>query len=143
MHGKCLCREIVFELTGPISNIYQCHCSLSQKAVGTTGSSAFITKVENIEWLKGRDKIKSYCSHSGFRTDLCSNCGSSLPLIMNIAEFLWVHAGIIDENLKKQTKAHIVNESKPSWAIDAEDCQNHVTGPENKLQAAKLFQSLE
>jgi len=36
---------------------------------------------------------------------------------MNITEFLWVSAGIIDENLKKQTKAHIFNESEPGWLL--------------------------
>ena len=131
MKGKCLCGKVEFEVTGKLSNIYQCHCTLCQKATGTSSCSSLITDINNVKWLNGQEQIKSFTKENGFRTDFCSVCGSPVPNKMNIGEYMWIPAGILEGDIESKIASHIFTESKASWDTESNNCKLLLGGPEN------------
>ena len=140
MKGKCLCGQVEYEVTGKISNIYQCSCSICQKVTGTSKTSSLITGANDVRWIRGKDKISSYTKENGFRTDFCSNCGSPVPNKMNIGDYMCIPAGSIEDVVDREIVAHIFTESKASWDNTAENCKIFSGGPENIEEFMKVLQ---
>ena len=131
MIGKCLCGQVVFEIIGQLPDLYQCHCSLCKKATGTASSYGLVVGLENIKWIKGKEKINSYTKENGYRTDFCSNCGSPVPNKMNIGEYMWAPAGVLEGSINGKVAAHIFTKSKASWEGDIPRCEMYENSPEN------------
>lgn len=139
MKGKCLCGEVEFQIIGKLPNIYQCHCSLCQKATGSSSCSSFITNIDGIKWINGKDKISSYTRESGFRTDFCSVCGSPVPNVMNIGNYMWVPAGLLEGVTNSEIAAHIHDSSKASWESNSENVKIFAEGPDGFEKFIKLL----
>ena len=131
MKGKCVCGQVEFEISGNLPNLYQCHCSLCKKATGTAACLAVVVGVNNIKWLKGQDNITSFTKENGFRTDFCSTCGSPVPNKMNLGEYLWIPAGVLEGSMDGKIAAHIFSESMASWEDEAENCKSYQNAPED------------
>ena len=131
MKGRCLCGQVEFEVFGKLPNLYQCHCSLCKKATGTSACASLITDINNVRWIKGQDGISSYTKDNGFRSDFCSVCGSPVPNKMNIGEYMWVPAGLLDGAIDSKIAAHIFTRSKASWEQATDHCKALAGGPED------------
>ena len=131
MKGKCLCGRVEFILNGNLPNLYQCHCSLCKKTTGTSSCSAIVIDANKIEWVKGKENINSFTKKNGFRTDFCKTCGSPVPNKMNVGNYIWVPAGILENPIKGRVTAHIFTESKASWEEDSRNCSDYVSAPED------------
>jgi len=68
---------------------------------------------------------------NGFRTDFCKTCGSPVPNKMNISNYVWVPAGILESPLKGRVAAHIFTESKAPWEEETENSSNYLSAPED------------
>src|SRR5579859_2238045 len=79
MRGKCLCEAVEFEIIGSNPKLYQCHCSLCRKQGGSTSNTATVVAFENFRWVSGQERISSFVKPTGFRSDFCSMCGSTVP----------------------------------------------------------------
>jgi hypothetical protein len=139
MKGKCLCGQIEFQVIGKFSNLYQCHCSICQKATGTACSSGLITDIGNVRWISGLDKVSSFTKENGFRSDFCRICGSPVPNKMNIGEYMWIPAGLLQGPVNAEIVAHIHTESKPSWEKNAKHCKIFSGGPDNIEEFMRLL----
>lgn len=131
MKGKCLCGEVEFEVIDELPNLYQCHCSLCQKATGSSSCSSFVTSIDGIKWAKGKDKITSYTKESGFKSDFCSVCGSPVPNIMNVGNYMCVPAGLLEDVTNRAIAAHIHLDSKASWEKEIENIKQSPGGPQS------------
>ena len=75
--GGCLCGAVTYEVSGPIRNVIECHCSTCRRFSGGLwhGSAARMSDVTlhdehgALTWYKSSDEAER-----GF----CSRCGSSL-----------------------------------------------------------------
>ena len=141
MYGKCLCGNVEFEILNKIPNLYQCHCSLCQKATGSSSCSSFITSAKNINWITGKDKITPYTNNNGFRSDFCSQCGSPVPNIMTLGDYLWVPAGLLEGMTNSKIAAHIHLNSKASWESEIDNCNSISEGPNDINQFVNLLHS--
>lgn len=130
MKGSCLCKNISFRLTGTIPHLYQCHCSLCRKLTGSASDSAFFIAKENFQWLSGQESISSYRTKSGFRSDFCRQCGSTVPHLMTNKSQFWVPAGLLDEQSEHQVVAHLFVDSKASWDVIADGAVQYDEMPE-------------
>ncbi len=139
MKGKCLCGEVEFQIIGKLPNMYQCHCSLCQKATGSSSCSSFITRIDGIKWINGKEKISSYTRESGFRSDFCSVCGSPVPNVMNIGNYMWVPAGLLEGVTNSKIAAHIHDNSKASWENNSENVKIFAEGPDSIEKFIKLL----
>lgn len=143
MKGKCLCGEVEFEIIEKLQNLYQCHCSLCQKATGASSSFSFVISPDGIKWLSGKDKITSYTNKNGFRTDFCSVCGSPAPNTMNIADYMCVPAGSLEEATDRATAAEIYLDSKASWEKNTKNSKRYPGGPNNTEEFIKLLGAIQ
>lgn len=131
MKGTCLCGSVSFEIIGAITNLYQCHCSLCQKATGSNACAAFITDSNGVRWLAGQEYINSFTCKNGFRTDFCRQCGSPLPNKINLGDYMWIPAGTLDEPLQRKIVAHIHTASRACWESNVGHAIEYAHGPES------------
>ena len=78
MSGSCLCGGVRYEITGELSDVYNCHCSMCRKL----HAAAFRTscKIRSADWTtqQGEQLIRFYESSPGEHKAFCSVCSSSL-----------------------------------------------------------------
>ena len=70
--GSCLCKKVTYEITGKLTDVLNCHCSMCRKL----HASAFRTraKIATKDWktLTGAEFIKLYESYEGEYKSFCS-----------------------------------------------------------------------
>ncbi len=115
MRGTCLCDAVAFEITGPAPKLYQCHCSLCRKQGGSVSNTATMVLNENFRWLKGAESVSSYVLPTGFRSDFCSICGTTLPNPLRNMPYMWIPAGMFDGDEQLQIAVHLYVDSKACW----------------------------
>lgn len=116
MKGSCFCGSIAFEISGEIPDLYQCHCSECRKTTGAAANAALILAKENFRWLQGEELIRTFLKDSGFRVNFCGNCGSPVPNPINrFPRFVWVPAGLMDDELPVKVANHVFVASKAAW----------------------------
>ncbi|WP_444927356.1 GFA family protein [Microbulbifer sp. TRSA002] len=115
MNGKCLCGGVEFQLEEPIPNLYQCHCSLCRKLSGSASDTAMFISRDQFRWVRGLDRISSFRTPTGYRSDFCSGCGSTVPHLMSNTTHFWVPAGLLEGDIDGKVVAHLCTESKASW----------------------------
>lgn len=114
-HGSCLCGDVAFAISGPVPDLYQCHCSLCRKVTGSAANAAFVVPAQNFRWLSGEATLRSYVRAGGYRIDFCPRCGSPCPNPMRDGTGVWVPAGLLDEAIASRVAAHIHVGSKAAW----------------------------
>lgn len=117
MDGKCLCGAVSFEIEGPLPNLYQCHCSKCRKLSGSSSDTATFLNREQFKWRSGLDVIQSYRMESGYRSDFCQKCGSSVPHLMDNQKQYWIPAGLLNEAGNEKVVAHLYVSHKAIWDV--------------------------
>ncbi len=115
MRGRCLCGAVVFEIAGALPDFYQCHCSQCRKLSGSASDTATFLNRDQFRWRAGEDLIGSYCTASGYRSDFCRTCGSTVPHLMQNGGQYWVPAGLLEGSTTSRVVAHLCVASKADW----------------------------
>jgi hypothetical protein len=115
MIGQCLCNQVVFELTLPIPDIYQCHCSLCRQVSGAASNAAMIIPAAQFNWVQGQQDVRQFASDSGFKSHFCKHCGSPLPNLTRDDTAYWIPAGLLQESEGIEVAAHLYVDSKAHW----------------------------
>lgn len=126
--GSCLCGSIEFRISNIGNKIYQCHCSLCRKQGGSASNSGTVVPLNQLEWIKGEENIKSWVKATGFRSDFCTICGSPVPNPLRKFDYYWIPVGTLDEGAFKIV-ASIYTGSKASWGVVAPNSESHETMP--------------
>jgi len=116
LKGSCLCKKVKYEITGELTDVLNCHCSMCRKL----HASAFRTraKVATKDWntLTGAQYIKLYESSEGEYKSFCSECGSSLfTKFDNAPDILGFPLGTLDDDPKVKAARHVYVGSKAQW----------------------------
>ncbi len=120
--GKCLCAEVQIELTGAISEIIHCHCSLCRKNSGTAyATNGFINTAE-LKVTQGESLLTSFTTKPGRHRHFCSKCGS--PVYSSNEDDpsrLRIRLGILDSDITERPLSHNFVTSKANWEeLDAD-----------------------
>ena len=115
MKGQCLCTRVVFELTPPLPDIYQCHCSLCRQVSGAASNAAMIIPAQQFNWIQGQHDIRQFATDSGFKSHFCANCGSPLPNLTREDKAYWVPVGLLQESEGIKVAAQLYVGSKAHW----------------------------
>lgn len=102
MNGSCLCKTVAFQLSDKPSGFYRCHCSLCRKQSGVGYNLATIVKGNQFRWIAGENAIGSWSKPTGYRTDFCRVCGSTVPNILRETPYVWIPVGLLDESLEME-----------------------------------------
>lgn len=139
MKGSCLCGTVVFELSEKPSLFYRCHCSLCRKQSGVGYNPATIVKGNEFRWIKGEDCIISWSKTTGYRTDFCSVCGSTVPNPFRDMTYVWLPVGLMNEELNLQCAGDFCTDDAMPWdETRSEKCHS---GPVESLTS--LLKSLK
>jgi len=78
IRGRCLCGGVAFEITGPLQNPLNCHCSQCRRQHGAAFRSRVRVAAADFHWLKGEELVTFYESEGGYQRGFCSRCGSPI-----------------------------------------------------------------
>lgn len=115
MRGQCLCEAVSFEIVEVIPKLYQCHCSLCRKQGGSISNTATVVATENFRWLSGKENISTYVKPTGFRSDFCSTCGSTVRNLLRNTPYVWVPSGMLEGTEKLEIAVHLYVGSRAAW----------------------------
>jgi len=128
--GKCLCGNVEFEVSGKLSSIYKCHCSLCRKATGTSSNAASIVDKDRVTWIKGRNVITEFEQSSGFRSSFCSKCGAPVPNIIKATDKYWIPVGLLEETGDFKVAAELFVDSKVGWSQSSNEALKYSEMPD-------------
>ncbi len=114
--GSCLCGAIKIELTGRISDIIHCHCSLCRKNSGTAYATNGFVNTSEFTLIDPGKKLAAYEFKSGKNRHFCSVCAS--PIYSSNAENpekLRIRLGILDSDINERPMSHNFVTSRASW----------------------------
>lgn len=95
--GQCLCAAVTFSLSAELRFFYRCHCSLCRRQTGTGHNCATIVTESSFRWVSGQAEIKTWHKPSGYRTDFCRQCGSTVPNVLRGLPYVWVPLGLLNQ----------------------------------------------
>ena len=126
IYGQCNCGEIAFEISGTLTDIFICHCSICRKATGANGIAVVMTDSDSFRWTNGENLISTWQKPIGdWQTSFCKQCGSTLPG-QNGPDSMYIPAGLLkDHSLELKVSHHIFTESKASWDIIGDRGKRH------------------
>ncbi len=116
MNGGCLCEDIRYELTAPLGQMANCHCSMCRKAHGTAFSTIAPVESSGFRWTRGGEALAHYESSPGKRRWFCSRCGSHLVSTRDAnPDSVLVRCGSLDGDPGRGPAAHGWVESSAPW----------------------------
>ena len=114
--GKCLCGAIKIKVSGTISDIIHCHCSLCRKSTGSAYATNGFVSVNKFEIITGKEELKTYSFKPGRNRHFCSCCGS--PIYSSNEQDpsrIRVRLGILDSEINERPISHNFVTSKANW----------------------------
>lgn len=120
--GKCLCGEVEIKITGPISDIIHCHCSLCRKNSGTAFATNGFIEAKDLVFVSGQNNLSSFSFKLGRFRHFCTSCGSPVYSSNEQDPSRYrLRLGILDSHIIERPISHNFVSSKANWEdLDAE-----------------------
>ena len=134
MDGSCLCGAVRFRVEAPYPKLYQCHCSLCRKQGGSASNTGLIAAADKFSWLAGESHVTQWTRSTGFRSWFCSRCGSPVPNPLRDTGYIWVPAGLLENDESLEIAAQLHMDSCARW--------DSVPGPGKKFATAPALPEL-
>jgi hypothetical protein len=132
--GSCTCGYVEFHISGELTDVSFCHCSICRKVSGSAFASYGSTPIGKFEWVEGKAMPRKYKFSNEVTKFFCSNCGSTLAT-HHSAEPTWYHIslGCIDGSPSITPKYHQYVGSKPSWSTISDGLLQYESWPDVEL----------
>ena len=130
LSGSCLCGAVGFTLEGWVSPIQACHARRCRKATGALFVPEIAASSADFAWHGGPGRITTYTAEvlhepPAYQRNLCSTCGSPLPVVIEDAGMVILNAGCLDEGpdievfrlafVEQKSPAVKINDGKPQF----------------------------
>jgi hypothetical protein len=130
IRGGCLCGEVRFEITGPLTGASHCHCSMCRKAHGAAFGTYAAVKAGDFHVVSGDDRITRYRSSPDVLRTFCSRCGSTLQWLRDSKpDIVDIALGVIDGEPGVRPASHIFVASKAPWYDITDDLPQYAAAP--------------
>ena len=120
--GACLCGAVAVEISGPISSIIHCHCTLCRKSSGTAFATNGFVQTSDFNVVKGTENLSVFAFKPGRLRHFCRTCGS--PVYSSNEQDparIRVRLGIIASDIAERPVSHNFYSSRANWEdLDAE-----------------------
>src|SRR5262245_56640111 len=127
--GRCICGAVAFEVTGPLRDVVQCHCTECRRWAGHAwAASEAMEKVRGfagaggVRWC-GRPK-RGWDARRGF----CAECGSSLFWQVPGSDDVSIAAGCLDATTGVRTTHQVWVQSAGDYYDLDESIPSHQQG---------------
>lgn len=111
--GTCLCGDIQWELSGALTEMSHCYCTMCRKVHGTAFSTNAVVQRAAFRWLAGEQKIGHFESRAGSDWPFCGGCGATVPGLFD--DEVWLAVGPLEGDFKERPLFHIFVASAASW----------------------------
>jgi len=111
--GGCLCGAVRYEVSGPLRDVVNCHCSMCQRLHGNFGPHSKARKVDIT--ITNTDGLAWYKTSEVARRGFCRECGSSLFWEPFELDSTGIIAGSLDRPTGLKTMGHIFVGEKPDF----------------------------
>ncbi|WP_299075639.1 GFA family protein [uncultured Paraglaciecola sp.] len=116
LEGGCFFRSVEYVVEDNFSKLIVCHCTQCQQITGSSQASNLLTDLDNIIWLRGKEKLIRYDDpERDFTKVFCSQCGSGLPFVNKSNTHLIVPAGSLRQSPSFKTRVNLFPSEQPSW----------------------------
>lgn len=131
MHrGSCQCGGVKYEITGALTEVRNCHCSMCRKLQGAAFRSRATVKAADFRWVQGDDRVTYYESSHGTHRGFCRTCGSPILSTFDIKpEVYGLPLGALDNDPGVKPQMHIHVASKAPWFMITDDLPQLPEGP--------------
>jgi len=114
--GKCLCGAVEVQVTGEISEIIHCHCSLCRKNNGTAYATNGFVNSADFKLIKGENSLSSFSLKTGRYRHFCTTCGSPVYSSNDDDKSrIRLRLGILDSDISERAISHNFVSSKANW----------------------------
>jgi hypothetical protein len=117
--GGCLCGDVRYEVSGPLRNVVNCHCSMCRRLHGNFGPHSKAPKA-NIRITRS-DGLAWYQTSEIARRGFCRRCGSSLFWEPFDLDATGIIAGSLDDASHLRTMGHIFVSEKAGFYVINDD----------------------
>lgn len=115
IRGRCLCGDVEYEIDGPISRIWLCHCAKCRRSNGSAFQSAAMCSAGIFRFVSGEDGIREYEDTPSYVKRFCGRCGSPVPQQLRGTEMVFLHVGGLEGDPQQRVDHHIFTGSKAPW----------------------------
>lgn len=116
LDGSCLCGGIVYQISGPLLGVLNCHCIMCRKAHGAAFRTRASVESKHFRFIKGEDLLSYYESSPGERRSFCKNCGSVIITRFDgKPKYLGFALGTLDTDPETEIQQHIFTDYKAPW----------------------------
>ncbi len=114
--GSCLCEKVNVKITGNITSIIHCHCSLCRKNSGTAFATNGFVNADEFLITQGQDSLSGYAFKPGRTRYFCACCGSPI-YSENTSDKsrIRIRLGLLDSNIAEKPISHNFVTSKANW----------------------------
>jgi hypothetical protein len=112
--GGCLCGAVRYEITGPLLDAGNCHCSMCRKGHGAAFATYANLNPAEFQWTRGEEFVSHYESSANATRIFCSVCGSTLGA-STAGKIDSVTLGTVEGNPGIVPRSHIFVGSKAPW----------------------------
>jgi hypothetical protein len=130
IRGSCLCGGVRYEISGPLTESLNCHCSMCRKAHGAAFRSRAKVRAADLKWVRGGDLVSFYESSPGNHRGFCRVCGS--PILSKFdadTSYYSLPLGALDDDPGIRPELHVHIASKASWFTITDDLPQLSDGP--------------
>ena len=133
IQGGCLCGGVRYEISGPLSDVGNCHCSMCRRFHGAAFGTYAKVGAGDFRWLRGEDLLGVYETRPGIGWAFCRVCGSSLgiPAGDKLAE---ITMGTLDTDPGVRPSEHTFVGSKAGWFEITDRLPQYDERPPGKAQ---------
>ena len=116
MKGYCECRQVCFEVNGPIEDFSHCHCSQCRRVHGAAYATFAGVAASSFRYLTVDTSITTYESSPGNQRIFCSNCGSAIMAVLGSSpDMLYLSMSTLEGDPPRPEAYHIFVDSKAPW----------------------------
>ena len=125
MKGSCVCGDVLYEVSGKVEKLYQCHCTICQKQTGSSSQTGFFVSLTQFNWLQGEESVSNFKKENGYSVSFCSKCGATVPNIFSTGDKYWAPAGAFESLGNVKVENHIFVANKAEWDEICGDAAQH------------------
>lgn len=137
-HGSCLCGGVKIQVSGEISDIIHCHCSLCRKSSGTAFATNGFVASEDFHINEGESLLGAYELQPGKKRHFCTRCAS--PVFSSNAQDptrIRLRLGILDCDIDEKPGSHNFVTSRANWDSLYQDLPHYEAHEPSRQQASK------
>jgi len=116
LKGSCLCSRVAYEISGPLTQAWHCHCIMCRKAHGSAFRTRATVQAKDFAWTRGEGDVTWYSSSPGHYRGFCSACGTPLLSRFDQAPDAYgLPLGALDDDPHIKAACHMFVANKAPW----------------------------